>query len=197
MKNKIFYIIGIIGIIFTLAQKKLYSQEKHLIVLDIQEQFIAGKSYESSAKTMIDNVNDLISNFNQDKIIYIKSTGKILVISSKGFSTDTMPTPNFDTRLNIVNDNVFIKVSTGDAFNSLELLNFLAPKKVKDIVIVGLLAEKCVYQTALGGKTRGYNIYVVPEAITGKSEKSKSKVFEKLKKRGIKVLSLKELINVP
>jgi len=197
MKNSQAFVFGLICIFLSISQNRVFAQQKYLMVLDIQEQFIKGKSYESSAKIMINNVNDLISNFNQDKIIYIKSTGKILVISLKGFSTDTMLVPDFDTRLNIVNDNIFIKVSTGNAFNSEQLINFLKRKDAKDIVIVGLLAEKCIYQTALGGKARRYDIYIIPEAITGKSAKSKSKVFAKLQKKGIKIISLKELINVP
>jgi nicotinamidase-related amidase len=197
MKNSQAFAFGLICILLSLTQNRLFAQQKYLMVLDIQEQFIKGKSHESSAQTIIDNVNDLIRNFDQDKIIYIKSTGKILVISLKGFSTDTMPTPDFDTRLNIVNDNIFIKVSTGNAFNSERLINFLKSKDAKDIVIVGLLAEKCIYQTALGGKARGYDIYIVPEAIMGKSAKSKTKVFAKLQKKGIKIILLNELIDVP
>jgi len=197
MKNRRALAFGLISIFLSISQIRVLAQEKFLMVLDIQEQFIKSKSYESSATTMINNVNDLISKFSQDKIIYIKSTGKILVVSSKGFSTDTMPTPDFDPKLNIVNDNIFLKVSTGNAFNSESLIDFLKIKAVKDIVIVGLLAEKCIYQTALGGKASGYNIYVVPEAITGKSVKSKSKVIAKLQKKGIKIISSKELIDVP
>jgi len=197
MKNRQVLAFGLICIFLSLFQNSARSQEKSLMVLDIQEKFIKGKSYESSAMTMIDNVNNLVRNFNQDKIIYIKSAGKALAISLKGVSTDTIPAPDFDPRLNIVNDNIFIKVSTGDAFSCTQLINFLENKEVKDIVIIGLLAEKCVYQTALGGQARGYNIYLIPEAITGKSEKSKNKVLTKLQQKGIKIISSKELINLP
>ena len=180
-----------------LVQGKIYSQEKYLVVLDIQELFIKNKPYEENAKTMIANANNLIRRFDKDRVIYIKSTGKTLVISSKGFSTDTMPTPGFDSRLTIVNNHIFTKVKTGDAFDCAEFVNFLDGKTNKDIVLVGLLAEECITRTALGGKKRGYNMYLVPEAVTGKSEKSKEKSIGKLKKEGIKFLPLEELIIKP
>ena len=146
---------------------------------------------------MIENVNAIINNFNPDKIVYVKSTGKALVISLKGFSTKALPTPEFDSRLKLVNHTIFTKVNTGDAFESRELENFLRDKNAKEIVLTGLLAENCISATALGGKKRGYEIILVPEAIAGKSNSSKEKALEKLKKEGLKSLPLNELIIKP
>ncbi len=146
---------------------------------------------------MIENVNAIINNFNPDKIVYVKSTGKALVISLKGFSTKALPTPEFDSRLKLVNHTNFTKVNTGDAFESRELENFLRDKNAREIVLTGLLAENCISATALGGKKRGYTIILVPEAIVGKSDNSKEKALEKLKKEGIKSVLMNELIINP
>lgn len=181
--------------IFMIIQSNVFSQEKYLMVLDIQDTFIKNKPYEESAKVVIDQVNTLIGSFDKGKVIYVKSAGKSLVISLKGFSTDTFPAPVFDSRLNIVNDHIFIKVSTGNAFESEELINFLKKNEVRDIVLTGLLAEKCIYQTALGGQESGYKIYIIPEAVVGKSEKSKGKAFGKLKRKGIEFIPIMQVIS--
>lgn len=58
------------------------------------------------------------------------------------------------------------------------------------------MAEKCIYNTALGGKNRGYDIYLIPEAIIGKISKRKEEAISKMTEKGIKVLPIKEIINV-
>ena len=128
--------IGIFCIFISLylLPVKLCSQERYLLILDIQEQFIKNKPYEGAAKTMIENVNAIINSFNHDKIVYVKSTGKALVISLKGFSTKALPTPDFDSRLKLVNHTNFTKVNTGDAFESRELENFLRDKNARDSI---------------------------------------------------------------
>ena len=52
------------------------------------------------------------------------------------------------------------------------------------------MAEHCGMETLLGGDKLCYNMYFVPDAMLGESEKSKIKKFNKLKKKGIKELSL-------
>jgi len=173
-----------------------FSQGKFLLVLDVQEQFIKDKPYEDVAGSMIANIDSLIAGFEKDKILYVKSAVKALVINSKGFSTDTLPAPDFDPRLNIVNDQIFIKVSTGDAFASAELMNYLRSRNASDIIVTGLLAEKCISATALGGVKKGFSVFLVPEAVAGKSEKSKTRALEKLEKKGIRIIPMKEAVNL-
>ena len=172
-----------------------FSQGKYLLVLDVQEQFIKDKPYEDAAGLMITNVNSLIAGFEKERILYVKSAGKALVINSKGFSTDTLPAPDFDPRLSIVSDNLFVKVSTGDAFTSAELMDFLRSRNAREIVITGLLAEKCITATALGGIERGFDIFLVPEAVVGKSGKTRTRAIGKLEKKGIKIIPMKEAFN--
>lgn len=145
---------------------------------------------------MIKNVNCLISHFNTENVIYIKAAEKAICITPKGFSIDTLPAPDFDSTLNIVNNNIFIKIE-GDAFSSRELISFLERKKVKEIILVGLMAEKCVYNTALGGKAKGYNIKIVSEGIVGTTHKKKENAIRKMKDKGIEVISMTEIINAP
>jgi len=195
MIKKYALIIGIFLLNYNICISQINKQhcDNYLLVLDIQDTFYKNTPLDSLAKKMILTVNSLVSNFAPEKVIYVKSTGKILSISSKGFSIDTMPVPGFDSRLNVVSDNIFIKLS-GDAFTSSGLRNYLENKKAKEIIIVGLLAEKCIYHTALGGKKKGYDIYIIPEAIIGKTTKKKEKAIKKITRKGIKLLPIKEII---
>jgi nicotinamidase-related amidase len=198
MKDKLVLKIGLILICisFNLFQNKAFSQERYLIVLDIQKFPKKSTLLDSSVMKMIQNVNSLISHFNADNVIYIKATGKAISITSKGFSIDTLPASDFDSKLNIVSNNIFIKIE-GDAFTSAEMISFLENKKAKEIVLVGLMAEKCIYDTALGGKDKDYDITIVPEGIVGMTQQKKDKAIEKMKVKGIKFLPMSAIINAP
>ena len=198
MKDKLVLKIGLIFICisFNLFQNKAFSQERYLIVLDIQKFPKKSTLLDSSVMKMIQNVNSLISHFNTENVIYIKATGKAISITSKGFSIDTLPAPDFDSTLDIVSNNIFIKIE-GDAFTSAEMISFLENKKAKEIVLVGLMAEKCIYNTALGGKDKDYDITVVPEGIVGMTQKKKDKAIEKMKVKGIKFLPMSAIIIAP
>jgi len=165
------------------------------MVLDIQEFSFKDKQLEYLVKEMIQNANSVISHFSSENVIYIKATGKALSITLKGFSVDTLPTPGFDKALNVVSNNIFLKIE-GDAFTSFELLRFLESRNAKEILLVGLMAEKCIFDTALGGKERGYDIILVPEAIVGTTPKKKEEAITKMKDKGIKLMPLAEIINV-
>ena len=107
----------------------------------MQSQFYAGNKLDSSAKAMVQNINSIIEKFNPENVIYIKSTGKALGISAKGFSIDTLPAPKLDSNLKIVSQNIFTKIS-GDAFEVAELNNFL--KNNKRLFKIHLLILLCI-----------------------------------------------------
>ena len=186
----------IICIRLNLIQNRVFSQERYLIVLDIQEFPQENKQMENSVREMIRNVNSLINRFKPENVIYIKAAGKTLSLTSKGFSVVTLPAPAFDSTLTIVCNNIFTKIE-GDAFTSPELISFMESKKVNEIVLVGLMADKCIYNTALGGNDRGYDIIIVPEGIIGTSPKKKDKAINKLKAKGIKFIPLTEIVKSP
>jgi nicotinamidase-related amidase len=198
MKEKLTFTIGliIICVSFNLMQNKAFAQGRYLIVLDIQEFHKKNKLQDSTVKEMVQNVNSLISHFDTAHIIYVKATGKALNISLKGFSVDTLPAPPFDNNLTIVGSNIFTKIE-GDAFTSAELMSFLESRKAKEIVLVGLMAEKCIYNTALGGKSRSYDIIIVTEAIVGTTPKKKETAINEMKEKGIKFIPISDITKVP
>lgn len=59
------------------------------------------------------------------------------------------------------------------------------------------MAEKCIYNAALGGKDKDYDITIVPEGIVGMTQKKKDKAIEKMEVKAIKFLPMTAIINAP
>lgn len=180
---------GILLLFFNtiLAQEITFENNKYVIVLDVQEYWTKNSLSEEAAHEMLSSINSLIDKTDPDKIIYVKSPVLVATLSLKGVHTDTILNQEFDKNLKVVNNNVFVK-TTGDAFSTTDLIHFLEKNNSKEIIITGLLAEKCVTHTAEGGIKRNYNIYIIPEAIGAKSKKSKTKTVNKLKEMGVKII---------
>lgn len=176
-----------------------YSQEKIndkiLVVLDIQKLFTETVISDSSAESLIGNTNSIISKFNPNNVVYIQSIARVLNVSLKGFRVDTLPDLEFDSRLSIVNQNIFTKTK-GNAFSSENLSNFVEKSGIKEIVVVGLLAENCVKETLLGGKKKGYTMCYIPEAIAAKNNKSKTNTEAKFLKSKIIEMPISQIVNL-
>jgi nicotinamidase-related amidase len=169
------------------SQEKRFENEKFVVVLDVQQYWTDKVLSKEASAEMLSSINALIEKSDPAKVIYITSVHKALTISFKGIKVDTLLNNDFDRSLKIINNNIFVKTA-GDAFTSKQFTDFLEQNNAKEIIITGLLAEKCVTATTLGGLSMGFDIYLIPETIGGKSQKSKGKVIEKLVKEGAKIL---------
>jgi nicotinamidase/pyrazinamidase len=190
---RIIVFVGIIVFINNICRSQVNNpvQDKFVIVLDVQQNWTDNSLPDKASEEMLKSINKVIEQTSPDKVIYVKSpvAATTLSVSFKGIKVDTVFADGFDKNLLVVNSNIFEK-KEGDAFTVKELTDFLKQKNAKEIIITGLLAEKCIYKTALGGISRDYDIYIIPEAIGSKSEKSKEKIIKKLSKEGVKVLNM-------
>ncbi len=169
------------------AQTEKLPKDNYLIVLDIQQYYTHELLDSVAAENLIYSINSLLDEYEPQKVVYIRSMHKLLTLSFKGVKVDTADGMEFDHRLRVINTVDFVK-SKPNAFSLEEFRSYLEENNAKNIVVVGLMAEYCVYQTLLGGKECGFEMFVVPDAIAAKSEKSKNKTLEKLKKKGVVVL---------
>lgn len=176
------------------SQSSESDTEKFVIVLDIQKHFTQNVLDADTSEKLISNINHTIAAVDDKNVIYIQSLLRTLSISFKGFDVDTVANLELDSRLNIKNDNV-IEKKEANAFTVEELNKYLEQNKAKEIIVIGLMAEHCVYETLLGGKQKGYEMYVIPEAIAAKSEKSKEKIIKKLTKNGIHIMHFSDVIS--
>ncbi|NQU32339.1 MAG: isochorismatase family protein [Bacteroidetes bacterium] len=168
---------------------------KFVIVLDVQEDYTKDMNPDSMVHSFISSINNVIENTPKENVIYVVSLHKALFVSFKSIYVDTIVSLKMDPNLILVNDNIFVK-EEGNAFSVVELKEYLKNNDAKDIIVTGLLAEKCVYGTLMGGIDLGYHMCVVPEAIIGKSAKSKLKTLSKLAKKGVTVLPLNDYYNL-
>lgn len=169
------------------AQSSDAFRNKFVILLDIQKCYVTNVPDSTTAR-LIAEANSVISKVDKDRVIYVKSIMKTLSFSFRGVRVDTVPNHQFCEGLNIVNSNIFIKEDS-NAFKTKRIENFLRSRDAKDIIVIGLTAEQCVSSTALGGLALGYNMYLVPSAIIGKSKEGKANAIDQMKSKGVLILT--------
>lgn len=176
------------GLTNTYAQSNKNSlADKLLIVVHMQDAFSKKVTKESTQDEM-DNINQIIRTVNPEQVVYLIAMHKILNLTLKKIYVEEQ-VKDLDDRLDVVNENVFVDHG-GDIFSSNDLTEYLKQNDIHKIVIVGRLAEECIKTSILSGIEKGYDLYIVPDAIVGKSEKSKLKTIRKLKEKGAKELNI-------
>lgn len=174
------------------AQENELMKDKFLIVLDIQGYYTNGTLPEGSAQNLIDSANYIINNTNSNNVIYVKTIHRLLNLSFTlpyvyvSFDTAGM---RFDKRLDLVNEYIFSNDYSG-VFKIKELINFLEQNNAKEIVMIGLMAEDYIYESLIEGQELGYDMYMIPAAIHGESQKSEDRTITELAEKGIKILDM-------
>ena len=175
----------------TFSQGKVFDDETILMVVDVQEGFAERMGVEPIEETFLQNVNMVISKFDPNSVVYIKGIFRVLSLSLKGMHVDTLPDVDFDKRLNMVSDYKFSKFKA-DAFTAEDFAAFIKKRNPKKIVVIGLAADQCAYETIIGGKKLGYQMVAIPEALLSKTEKKKAKALKKMKKAGVRIIGIEE-----
>ena len=168
-----------------------------LLVIDIQKDLTENKKkrvwlpfpLENSDRLIIE-INSLIEEFenNNKEILYIKhlypnNFFTKLVLDSGLENTEGS---NFDSRLRIVNNNIYAK-KVANAFSNEVLYEALKTKKVEKVTLAGIDYSYCVYSTALGAKKLGFEVEVRLDASKSFNEKTIEKTTKKLIEKGIKI----------
>jgi len=198
LSKKLFLIVGIIVLnsLISYGQSVNNVHDKFVIVLDVQDEYTENSISDDVAKQLIDSINNVIRHTDTNNILYVKSAHRLLNISfSKPYiyvSFDTAAKWDLDNRLLLVNNKIISKEES-NVFDVEELNDILVQNNAKEIIAIGLMAEKCVYESLIGGIKLGYEMYVIPEAIAGKSQKSKYKTIKELQNNGINILKIAEL----
>lgn len=172
-------------------ESKAQTDDQHksiVLVLDIQSCYTKLLPDSISEKLLL-AVNSCLAQKRPEEIVYVRTIPKVLSISLKGCTIDTLPGVEFDKRLKVLNLNHFVK-EKGDAFATPEIVKYISESGAEEVFIVGLLAEKCVFHTAVGGLKSGFAVTIIPRAVAGKSEKSKMKALKKLSAKGVRILEI-------
>jgi len=193
--NFIYFILMLIlttlpSVLFAQAEKQL--KDKYILVLDIQEIGTKKTLDPDAAQQLINNVNQVISMADPEKVIYVEAIMARLAISLTGLTVEVEDGMKLDDRLELVNDMRVVK-TRASAFTAEQLQTFIDTHKADEFVIVGMMAEHCVRATALEGLETGYKMAVIPEAIAAESDAGKAEVMNTLRKKGAEIIPLAEL----
>jgi len=193
--NFIYFILMLIlttlpSVLFAQAEKQL--KDKYILVLDIQEIGTKKTLDPDAAQQLINNVNQVISMADPEKVIYVEAIMARLAISLTGLTVEVEDGMKLDDRLELVNDMRVVK-TRASAFTAEQLQTFIDTHKADEFVLVGMMAEHCVRATALEGLETGYKMAVIPEAIAAESDAGKAEVMNTLRKKGAEIIPLAEL----
>lgn len=75
-----------------------------------------------------------------------------------------------------------------------EFTNAMKTTKRKQVVLAGIEAHICLYQTAMGLNALGYDVQVVEDAVSSRTEQNTRIGLEKMKAYGIRVTSVEMLL---
>ncbi|NPE30665.1 isochorismatase family protein [Methanococcoides sp. SA1] len=193
MKPKIVILIIIIQcFLFSKSQAQNIFDNKYLIVLDAQEYYTNGKLTDISTQDVINSINQTINKIDKNNVAFVTRKHKLLNLSLSFpfiYTSYDSSAMQIDNRLDLVNNNIFTREKS-NAFSINELCNFLKQKNAKEIIMIGFLADEYLYDSILEGKKLGYDMYVIPQAIIGKSQKGKIESIKKLIKNEIKILEI-------
>ncbi len=182
---------------FCFSQNKDLTGDQFLIVIDIQEYYTQGKLSEGDAQKLIDSVNFAVNHTKSNNVIYIKSFHRLLNLSFSYpfiYVSYDLAAMRLDKRMNLASKYFFTN-DNSSVFSIKGLNDFLKKRKATKIVIIGLMAEETICESLKEGKKFGYDMYMIPQAIIGQSQKSKDKAIKELSKEGIKILNINTLKN--
>ncbi len=168
--------------------------KKYLLVLDIQNHFTSSIFPKDEERTsFIETINSVIANTNPANVIYVESISAQLSLTLKGPKVIFPYDLHLDERLRKVNRNFIVK-NRPNVFSEEDMIDFATKNNATDFVIIGLAAEHCVLQSALGGQKRGYNITVIPEAVAGTTPEDKQKALKEIREMGISIVHIDEFL---
>lgn len=166
------------------------SDKSALIVVDVQEDTLSIPGY-GNTDGLINNINSVISyaSANGIDIIYIKQEySNILdLFISKGKYKAKSKGAMLSRHLHIKSANIFGKLRA-DAFSEEAFEGYLIDNHINTLYIVGADASACIYKTALGGVSRGYNVTILKDCIFSMNSALLNRMLLKYKKHGINVM---------
>jgi nicotinamidase-related amidase len=138
---------------------KIYTlspEETVLLVIDVQRALFTRPNPVHDAYKMVDTINALvaIAQLFGTQIIYIQhSNDSILKKGTNGWQLHPDLKP--------ASQDILIEKTHGNAFIDTTLQSELESRRIKNLIITGLVTQGCVKATALGGLKSDYQVFLV------------------------------------
>jgi len=163
-----------------MKKNNLTKENTALIVVDIQEKFLP----------VIKNIDLVIEN--TCKLIKSFQIMNIPVIVTEQYSKGLGKTAEA-IRKELKEYNPIEKIEFS-CFKNKDFLNKIKKLKVKNLVICGIESHVCVTQTLLGAISKGYNVYLVKDAVSSRKESDYKIALERAKQEGALITSTEMII---
>lgn len=157
---------------------------KALLVIDMQEDYVGEKrdlkKFPYESKTLIENINKRILEYNDEKniVIYIVNS---FFYQSKEFE------PKLVSSLKTVQNTIF-KKRRASCFSSLDFCEYITQNKISKLEIVGVDGLFCVGKSALDAAKKGFFVKLNEKCVGVSDNKKFEKMKNKLIKNGIEIV---------
>jgi nicotinamidase-related amidase len=167
-----------------------------LLVIDMQIDYIGKNGKFTIENNQIENLigitNIIIDEYynNSYKVIYLRN-----IFRENDFrnrfrnyaAIEGSSGTEIDPRINIVSEYIFDKY-TPTAFSNMDFEIFLIENQINELFLCGVMADQCVYQTAISAHNKGYIVNYFSNAVGSSSAKNIEKAIRKLGKRGVNII---------
>jgi len=170
--------------------------KKALLVIDMQIDYIGEDAKfpieRKQTGDLIKITNEIIQDFSKNNytVIYIRNIFRENDWKNRFrnyAAIEGTAGTGIDPRINIVSKNIFDKY-TPSAFSNTDFVNFLTENNINELYLCGVMADQCVYETALGALNRGYIVNYFANAVGSLSVKNIERATRKLGKKGINIV---------
>jgi nicotinamidase-related amidase len=153
--------------------------EVAFLLIDIQEKFLP---VIHNIEAVIDNANKLVSG---------ASILKIPLIVTEQYPKGLGRTVD---RINLSEGQEIIEKISFDCFGCDKFNEKLMELTAKSLVIFGIEAHVCVLKTSLEAAARGYEVHVVADAVSSRTEENKLLALERLRQSGVFIVSTEMIL---
>ena len=167
-----------------------------LIVVDMVNEFVHGRLSTDQSKSLIEPSIYVVNHFRKigGKIIYIKDSHNSLDFELNVWGNHSMendPSSDIIDELKPKPDDIVIYKHTYSGFYGTILDNYLRALKADSLFFIGLDADICVRHTVADAFFRGYDTFVIKEAVASYIDKDWENYFRKV--YDTRVISINEL----
>ncbi len=147
-----------------------------LLIIDVQENLTP---VQESPREVINGCSTLLEVAEELKIPYIVAEQDHKIFGK------TM----LDLRKIIKTDNSYYEKNTFSCYKNAAIKKAVAASKRKQLIIAGLETHLCVLQTAIDFHLAGYEVFVVADSCSARSNFQNSLGLQRLTKNGIDIVS--------
>jgi nicotinamidase-related amidase len=204
MKNLVFVVL-VFSIISCKSNNVRISDyenpQKALLVIDMQIDYIGENGKFTIENNQIENLieitNIIIDEYynNNYKVIYLRNIFKENDFRNRlrnYAAIEGSLGTEIDPGINIVSEYVFDKY-TPTAFSNKDFEAFLIENQINELFLCGVMADQCVYETAISAHNKGYIVNYLSNAVGSSSVKNIQKAIRKLNKRGVNIIEYYKL----